>query len=123
YSRNGQKQPYQRYFPALKGYWPKHRWRLLWTWLFAIGRRRGPTPPWPWDEEWIGSNNGGTHHLPSMYRRDYGGHFFTRQCVPVSEKLSRQIYFRTLRPANWLQRAWEYLSYTVYGRWQMISNF
>jgi nitrite reductase/ring-hydroxylating ferredoxin subunit len=125
-ARGGQvKQPYQRYFPALNGYWPKHRWRLLWTWVSDIGKRRAAhRPPWDWPEEWIaGSIGGGEHHLPGMYRRDYGTHFYTRQSVPVTEVLSRQIYYRALRPTNWLARAWQSVSYKVYGRWAMYTNF
>jgi hypothetical protein len=118
------KQPYQRYFANLDGYWPKHRWRLAWTWLTNRGRKRAAQqPPWPWTEEWIGSPWGGEHHLPGMYRRDYGTHFYTRQSVPVTEILSRQIYFRALRPANPLMRAWQKTSYTLYGRWSMYTNF
>ncbi|MPZ15591.1 MAG: Rieske 2Fe-2S domain-containing protein [Chloroflexi bacterium] len=125
-ARQGQaKQPYQRYFPALGGYWPKHRWRLLWTWGTALARKRAANqPPWDWPEEWTaGSTGGGEHHLPGMYRRDYGTHFYTRQSVPVTENLSRQIYYRALRPANWLSRAWQALSYKLYGRWAMYTNF
>jgi nitrite reductase/ring-hydroxylating ferredoxin subunit len=118
------KQPYQRSFPALDGYWPKHRWRLTWTWLTDRGRKRAAKQaPWPWPEEWVGSPWGGEHHLPGMYRRDYGTHFYTRQSVPVTDKLSRQIYFRTLRPANPLVRAWQNISYKLYGRWAMYTNF
>lgn len=119
------KQPYQRYFPPLNGYWPKHRWRLLWTWITAIARRHAAQmPPWDWPDEWIGgSGGGGLHHLPGMYRRDYGTHFYTRQSVPVTENLSRQIYYRALRPANWLTRLWQNISYKVYGRWAMYTNF
>ncbi len=124
--RDGEgKQPYQRYFPALDAHWPKHRWRLLWTWITDLGRRRAAkSPPWDWPEEWIaGSNGGGEHHLPGMYRRDYGTHFYTRQSVPVTEILSRQIYYRALRPASWFTRAWQSGSYKLYGRWAMYTNF
>jgi hypothetical protein len=121
---NGQKQPYQRYFPGVNAHWPKHRWRLLWTWATSLVKKRAAqNPPWVWEEEWIGSNNGGVHHLPGMYRRDYGDHFYTRQTVPVTEILSRNIYFWTLRPANPLARAWENLSYTLWKRWSMYTNF
>ncbi len=122
-ARNGQKQPYQRYFSLLNGYWPKHRWRLAWTWATALVRRHGPYPAWPWPEEWVGGAGGGEHHLPGMYRRDYGDHFYTRQCVPVTEKLSRQIYYWALRPANPLKRLWENVSYKLWKRWSMYTNF
>jgi hypothetical protein len=122
--RRPTKEPYRRYFPALGGYWPKHRWRLGWTWLTSLGSKRaGKQPPWPWPEEWVGSPWSGEHHLPGMYRRDYGTHFYTRQSVPVTESLSRQIYYRALRPANPVIRAWQWISYSLYGRWAMYTNF
>jgi nitrite reductase/ring-hydroxylating ferredoxin subunit len=119
----GQRPAYQRYFPALNAYWPKHRWRQRWTWLTGAFRKRGGHPAWPWPEEWTGGDGAGDHHLPGMYRRDYGDHFYTRQCIAVTENLSRQIYYWTLRPANPLKRAWERVSFKFYKRWSMFTNF
>jgi phenylpropionate dioxygenase-like ring-hydroxylating dioxygenase large terminal subunit len=113
------KAPSQRYFPKLDGYWPKHRWRLAWTWIFALSRRQTANlPQWDWPEEWQGG-----HHLPGMYRRSYGTDYYTRQSVPVTEKLSRQIYYKTLRPMSWTGRLWEAFINKLYYRWAMYTNF
>src|SRR5207249_221636 len=114
---------FQRYFPTLNAYWPKHRWRLKWTWLTGKFRRVRKRPAWSWSEEWTGEPGAGEHHLPGMYRRDYGDHFYTRQCVAVTENLSRNIYYWTLRPAPVLQRLWETVSYRMWKRWSMYTNF
>ena len=58
-----------------------------------------------------------------MYRRSYGTDYYTRQCVPVTEKLSRQFYYKTLRPMNRIGRLWEAFINKIYYRWAMYTNF
>jgi hypothetical protein len=31
--------PFQMYYPGVEGFWPIHRYRLLWTWIWDRGRR------------------------------------------------------------------------------------
>ncbi|HEY3115758.1 MAG TPA: Rieske 2Fe-2S domain-containing protein [Chloroflexota bacterium] len=113
------KQAYQRYFPGLNAAWPKHKWRLLWTWIWAPGRKQvAKLPVWDCPEEWRGG-----HHLPSMYRGDHKTDFITRWCIPVTEKLSRNIEVKSVRPGNWLSSLWEKVSFKVYWRWAMWLNF
>jgi phenylpropionate dioxygenase-like ring-hydroxylating dioxygenase large terminal subunit len=124
--------PYREYYPGVKGYWPKHRYRLLWTWAFRrrpliwlqVERGRGgitgrrsihfEAPEW----------NGGVR-MPGMYRINRGLSFYTRWCVPVSERQTRQFYLHCTRPASrwekWLERiryplAYRLLYYRNLGR-------
>ena len=77
--------PYREWFPGVKGYWPKHRYRLAWTWLFDLKPFRWialtgseayqeEDPPHPYlgqtelADEW---NQG--PHMPGMMRIDMGG--------------------------------------------------
>ena len=70
----------REYYPGVDGHWPKTQWRRLWLWAFRwrLSRRitRRPFNP---DEEW-GMHTfldgkrvrSGGHHLPSMFRFDFG---------------------------------------------------
>jgi hypothetical protein len=111
--------PYQRSFPKLDAVWPKRRWRLLWTWIFApIFTRYNALPPWDNPHEW---SHG--HHLPGMYRGVHKQDMYTRNSIAVTENLSRQIYFKAVRPKSWLGWVWEVLYFKLYWRWSMITNF
>jgi hypothetical protein len=113
------KEPYQRYFQGLDAVWPKHKWRLLWSWIFAENRRRvAKLPPWDCPEEWSSG-----HHLPGMYRGDHRTDLYTRNCIPVTENLSRQIYYKATRPRNWIGRAYETVFFKLYWRWAMYTDF
>lgn len=117
--RGGRDGPYQRFFPQLGAVWPKHRWRLLWTWIFApIFKRYNALPPWDCPHEW---SHG--HHLPCMYRGVHKQDMYTRNSVPVTENLSRQIYFKATRRKTRLGRLWERVYFTLFWRWSMITNF
>jgi phenylpropionate dioxygenase-like ring-hydroxylating dioxygenase large terminal subunit len=107
------------YFESLSGYWPKHSYRDLWAWMFAWARRRvAAAPAWEAPEEWLLG-----HHLPAMYRNDHRTDMYTRNSVPVTESLSRQIYFKSVRPKSALGRWYERLHYRLYGRWMQVTNF
>ena len=41
YDEDG-KIPYQMYYPGVKGVWPLHRWRRLWSWIADRRSRRQP---------------------------------------------------------------------------------
>ncbi len=107
------------YFPALKGYWPKHNYRGLWNWLFIPMQKRGAKiPPWDGPEEW-----GGGHRAPCMFRSDHRTDLYTRNCIPVTEELSRQIYFKAVRPNSWVGRWYERIHFKLYGKWMQVTNF
>jgi phenylpropionate dioxygenase-like ring-hydroxylating dioxygenase large terminal subunit len=114
---------YQDYYPALNGYWPKHRWRLLWTWLFdRTEKKRAKTPPFHDSEEW-GRDGQLLHHLPSMFRYDHKFSVYTRHAVPVDEKTSRMVYFHAVRHRNPLRKAWEQIYFRAFYNWGMNINF
>ena len=112
--------PFARvYFPVLNGYWPKHNWRALWTWMFLpLRRRAAKMHQWDTPEEW-----GGGHHLPAMFRSDHKTDLYTRFSVPVNETRSRQVYFKAVRPNSWLGRLYERTHFKLYGRWMQVTNF
>ncbi len=115
--------PYQDYYPALQGYWPKHRWRLLWTWVFAgLYQRRAKLPPFHASEEW-GRDGQLLHHLPSMFRYDHRSHVYTRCAVPVDERTSRMVYFHAVRRHNPLSKAYERAYFRLFRNWAMNVNF
>ncbi len=104
--------PYREWFPGVSGYWPKHRYRLAWTWLFDLKPFRWialtgseayqeEDPPHPYlgetelAEEW---NQG--PHMPGMMRIDMGGLLYTRWCVPVDRDSTRLFYLYAARPRN-----------------------
>ena len=113
YAKDG-KLPYQLYYPRVKGYWPLHRWRLLWTWFtdrkpVEIAPGKGFATP----EEW-----GRGMHLPSIARIPSPDHMITRWCVPVDETLTRVVFFRADRCATRLGRVYAHVAY----RWRSWIN-
>ena len=104
--------PYREYFPGVSGYWPKHRYRLAWTWLFDLKpfrwiaytgneKYQEEDPPNPYlrhaleVEEW---NQG--PHMPGMMRIDMGGLLYTRWCVPIDRDTTPPVYFYAVRPRS-----------------------
>ena len=110
--------PYQEEYPGL-GVWPKHKYRLTWTWLFKH-------PPFNWipnlsrgryqtsadamvfnqgteafEREWNQGPN-----MPGMMRINMGDLLFTRWCVPVEDRVTRLYYFYTTRPRHKLSEMW-----------------
>jgi phenylpropionate dioxygenase-like ring-hydroxylating dioxygenase large terminal subunit len=123
YYRDSQRDgaPYQEYFPGVQGYWPKHRWRLLWTPLFGDMRRPhygGRSQAYFEDAEWA---NG--PHMPGMQRIDFGGAMYTRWCVPIDRETTREFYFLATRPASRWERFRQWASYPVVFRWWQYRNF
>jgi phenylpropionate dioxygenase-like ring-hydroxylating dioxygenase large terminal subunit len=115
--------PYQEYFPGVDGYWPKHRWRLLWTWAMKAGWQRRPhqgtdRAQYNPDPEW-----GNGPHMPGMQRIDNGWNQYTRWCVPVDENNTREFYFHATRPGSAWARAVERAQYPVRQRWLQYRNF
>ena len=90
--------PYQEYFPGVEGLWPKHRYRLLWAWIFKPNFMRwiwtlgngtysipggavvtpynqgSPEFQWEWNQG---------PHMPGMLRINGSSALYTRWAVPV----------------------------------------
>jgi hypothetical protein len=99
--------------------WPKTNYRRLWTWLTKplADRARRHIPP-PQSARWCGG-----HHLPGMFRAEFGWDLYTRMCVPVEEHLTRVWYYHCTRPKTALGRGWDRLVYAGLRRWIIEYNF
>ena len=62
-------------------------------------RARRNIPP-PQSARWCGG-----HHLPGMFRAEFGWDLYTRMCVPVEEHLTRVWYYHCTRPKSALGAA------------------
>jgi phenylpropionate dioxygenase-like ring-hydroxylating dioxygenase large terminal subunit len=118
YAENGQV-PYQLYYPRVGGYWPLHRWRLLWTWLTepldALVRRQ---PRFENPEEWESGQR-----LPSLVRQHHHDHMYTRWVVPVEPDLTRVVYLHSARPRSKLGEAYTRAQYALWHNWSHHFNF
>ena len=113
--------PYREYYPGVDGYWPKHKWRFAWLWAFKWAYTgRDDTPPFVNDPEW-GSR--GAHHLPSMFRRDFRNHMYTRFCTPTDEASCIAVYCYAVRKKTALGRMQKRLWYYLLWRWVLNYNF
>lgn len=126
--------PGQEFYPRLNGYWPKTEWRKLWLWLFRWNRS-SPTklwsnyPPFNGNEEWDMHTfidgkraRAGGHHLPSMFRFDFGTHMLTRACVPIDENNTQIVYYHAVRRKG-IGRLLHNMYYYGFYRWAMYGNF
>jgi len=113
---------YRDFHEGVQGYWPKHRWRLLWSWLFnPIYARKANKPPFhPNSEEWGGFLQ---HHLPAMFRLDARSHLYSRIVVPVDEGTSRMVYIHAAHRGNPISKAWECAYFYLWRNWAMNNNF
>lgn len=116
--RGGAKREYQDYYPGVDARWPKHRWRLMWTWMFDWSFKRKWQHPMQVSEEW-----GPGSHLPGMARLNYGSHLYTRWAVPIDENTTRLFYFHATKPSNALGRIYETLHWNLFHNWAMNRNF
>jgi nitrite reductase/ring-hydroxylating ferredoxin subunit len=115
--------PYQEYFSGVDGYWPKHRWRLLWTWLFKASWQRRPhqgtgRASYLNDPEW-----GNGPHMPGMQRIDNGWSQYTRWCVPVDANTTRVFNLHATRPPNGWARLRDRVLYPIRQRWLQYRDF
>ena len=120
-------EPYQLYYPGVDAVWPTGRWRR-WLWaLFTpwskvvLNRWR---KPYRTVEEWAGNPGVAGWHLPCTVRVNGGYYALTRFAVPVTEELSRIIYFHHRPKARWaigrlMQVAW----FHAYFNWWFHYNF
>ena len=113
--------PYQLYYPRVGGYWPKYRWRLLWTWIFELfDRLNAGRPAFESPEEWQG------FRLPGMQRVGWvwgPGAMYTRWVIPVDKDLTRVYYFRSSRVRTRMGRLIDRLAYALYRDWMVHYNF
>lgn len=135
--------PFQMHYPGVDGFWPKTRWRQrLWKLMsplykyviYGSTRQRWLSYFTDTPEEWaalgpqrsaLGRRMGGAScwHLPCAVRVNFGYFMYTRYAVPVSENLSRVIYFHsrhTRRPiTRLLLRGW----FRLYFNYWLHYNF
>ena len=99
--------PYNEYFPAIGGQWPKTSYRLIWSplfatralsWLWRLGdsvHYPDPLPGYHGDPEWdMGP------HMPGMQRINGGSALYTRWCVPIDADTTCEFYFWAVRPKS-----------------------
>ncbi len=115
--------PYQEFFPGVNGFWPKHRWRMAWTWLFKGTWQRRPhqgtgRASYLNDQEW-----GNGPHMPGMQRIDNGWSQYTRWCVPIDANTTRVFYMHATRPRSLRERAWHRAQFPIRQRWLQYRNF
>jgi len=121
--------PGRQYYPRLNGYWPRSNFRQAWLWMF----RQKPWssyPPFNHNDEWDmhtfvkGTRvRAGGHHLPSMFRFDYGTHMYTRCCVPIDERTTRIFYYHAARRKTALGRLLHRVWFRLFYDWAMHDNF
>ncbi len=122
----------REFYPGLDDYWPKTEWRRLWLWIFAWrnARIRNSRPFLEDNEEWgMHTRVDGRyvrsagHHLPSMFRFDFGGQMFTRFCVPIDAETTRVFYIHAARRKTRLGRALRAAYYHLFRNWALNINF
>jgi len=112
--------PHQLFHPRVEGYWPKHSYRLLWTWIFDTWEHKFPhsrRPRFQNPKEWEGQR------LPCMVRNNHHTHMYTRCAVPVEKDLTRAVYFFSTRPQTKLGRFYDKLTFKFFLEWMIHFNF
>jgi phenylpropionate dioxygenase-like ring-hydroxylating dioxygenase large terminal subunit len=128
--------PGKEFYPQLNAYWPKTYWRRFWLWIFDWFARSSATklwsqyPPFNNNEEWDMHTyidgkraRAGGHHLPSMFRFDFGTHMLTRACVPMDESSTRIVYYHSVRRQGTFRKLLHKLYFYGFYRWAMYNNF
>ncbi|MSQ71108.1 MAG: hypothetical protein EXR27_07435 [Betaproteobacteria bacterium] len=122
--------PKRDFYPKLNREWPKTEYRKLWLWLFGWRAHWNEFPPFNRNEEWDMHTiidgkraRAGGHHLPSMFRFDYGTHMYTRCCVPVDEKNTRIVYYHAARSQTAFGRMLHTAYFKLIYSWLMHDNF
>lgn len=119
-------------FPALGDTWPRSEWRKLWLWAFAWRAWRiKNSPPFHADSQEWGMHakvegkyvRAAGHHLPAMFRFDFGGQMYTRFCVAVTPDLTRVFYIHASRRKGWLARLLLAGYYHGFRNWSLNINF
>lgn len=123
--------PARDYYPGVDGYWPKRHWRRLWLWAFRWRlAAKAAREPFHTDQEWgmytmVDGKRArcGGHHLPSMFRFDFGNFMFTRACVPVDESLTRVFYYQAMRRRSRVAKLGARLYFHGFNNWALNTNF
>ncbi|MSQ71952.1 MAG: hypothetical protein EXR27_11780 [Betaproteobacteria bacterium] len=128
--------PGQEFYPRLNARWPKTYWRSTWLWMVNLFKRSSATrlwsqyPPFNNNEEWDMHTyvdgkraRAGGHHLPSMFRFDFGTHMLTRACVPIDENSTLIVYYHSVRRKGVFRRLLHTLYFYGLYRWAMYHNF
>ena len=122
----------REYYPGVDGYWPKTEWRKLWLWAFKWRSNRIASAPkfLEGNEEWgmyakleDRYVRAGGHHLPSMFRFDFGGQLLTRSCVPISATLTQIVYVHAVRRKSWFGKMQAALYFKIFRNWALNINF
>jgi phenylpropionate dioxygenase-like ring-hydroxylating dioxygenase large terminal subunit len=126
----------QEFYPRLNAYWPKTNWRRYWLGIIALFKHYSTVklwsqyPPFNDNEEWDMHTyidgkraRSGGHHLPSMFRFDFGPHLLTRACVPIDEHTTRIVYYHSLRRKGAIRQALYTLYFHSIYRWALYNNF
>jgi phenylpropionate dioxygenase-like ring-hydroxylating dioxygenase large terminal subunit len=121
------KEPYQMYYPGVDGYWPMGKWRR-WVWALCapgviLAKNKWRKKYRSGSEEWA-DVSGALWHLPSMVRVNFGFFAMTRVAVPVSENLSRIIYFNhRIKARTAIGRLFQKLWFHGYFNYWLHYNF
>lgn len=125
--------PYQMYYSGVDDVWPLGNWRPK-VWKFfkpyyryivnGNWRKKMSRFPYSSPEEWGGSRQGGScWHLPTAIRINLGFYMYTRYAVPVTEHMSRVIYFHHRRIRTPALRTLLKLWFHSYFKWWNAYNF
>jgi phenylpropionate dioxygenase-like ring-hydroxylating dioxygenase large terminal subunit len=119
-------EPYQLHYPEV-GAFPVGQWRR-WVWaLFAPWYRllnSAARASYASSEEWGESPGSSLWHLPSMVRVNFGQFAYTRAAVPVTENISRIVYFHHRpRAKTAIGRFFQVVWYYAYFNWWLHYNF
>jgi phenylpropionate dioxygenase-like ring-hydroxylating dioxygenase large terminal subunit len=121
YADESGKTPHQLYYPGVDGYWPKHRYRLLWGWFYdgMVKLRRNSRSKRPFENppNWEGMI------LPGMVRNNHSTHMYTRWPIAVDKDLTRVYYALSSRPSNIWGRTYDRVTYFLYLKWMLFFNF
>ncbi|HVB80769.1 MAG TPA: Rieske 2Fe-2S domain-containing protein [Candidatus Binataceae bacterium] len=120
-------EPFQLYYSGVNAVWPTTRWRQ-WVWAFfkpwskiVLNRWR---KPYRTVEEWAGNPGVAGWHMPCMVRVNGGYYALTRFAVPVTDSLSRIIYFHHRPKARWaVVRLMQIVWFYAYFNWWFHYNF
>ena len=131
YKDENGKEQFSLYYPSLDGYWPRNWRKVIWAILkpwykyviynsWRMDEKRLLTA----NEEWCGKLGANAWHLPCQVRVNHGIGMFNRFAVPVSENISRVVYFyMRSRPSSALLRGIKSLWWHGYYKWWMCYNF
>lgn len=124
--------PYQMHYPGV-GDWPIGQWRRrVWSvfkpyYKYVVNgswRKKRAHFPYESPAEWGGSKRGGScWHLPSAIRINLGFYMYTRYAVPVTEHMSRIIYFHHRRIDTRIGRLGLKAWFHAYFKWWNAYNF